>query len=85
VRKGILTLWNVLGNNSFCVPRKDPGYARKDKILTNVRKHRHDNVALFKHLTNKQNKVSCVMQVIKNFPQMQCTLLVDLYNARKII
>jgi len=24
------------------------------------------------------NKVSCVMQVIKNFPQIQCTLLVDL-------
>jgi hypothetical protein len=43
--EGNINLVELVGEPSILCDWKDPSYTRKDKTLTNVRKHRDDNVA----------------------------------------
>jgi hypothetical protein len=43
--EGNVNLVALVDEQSILCDWKDPGYTTKDKTLTNVRKHRDDNVA----------------------------------------
>ena len=42
--EGNINLVEIVGEQSIFCDWEDPGYTRKEKTLTNVRKHRDDNV-----------------------------------------